>query len=77
MVALGDRVLAALADAGATGLSEEQLAATLFGSPEANRLHFPSVCESLMANGEIERHGEGTADVSYTYHLPNGRVPRL
>jgi hypothetical protein len=77
MITLRDRVLTVLADAGENGLREEQLAAVIFHSAQDHGFELSSACESLMANGEIERHGKGTDDIPYTYRLPNGRVPRL
>ncbi len=77
MVSLADRLMAELADAGDGGATEARLAGTIFGSEQADRQRLAALCEELMANGEIERRGEGTARAPYTYHLPEDRLPRL
>ncbi|RDJ20859.1 hypothetical protein DWF00_28365 [Bosea caraganae] len=77
MTALRDLMLVALADGGEHGLREDQLAAAVCASPEIAPRRVSATCEMLMANGEIERRGEGTNEIPYTYHLPEGRVPRL
>lgn len=60
-----NQLMAALAEAGDTGLTETQT-----GAP-ADEL------ARLMANGEIVRRGGGTEDEPYTFHLPNDGAPRL
>lgn len=78
MVALADRVLAVLAEGGHEGFTETDLAVALFGSADGHTLQqMSAICERMMANGDIERRGDGTLDRPYTYHLPEGRLPRL
>ncbi|TCR68246.1 hypothetical protein [Bosea sp. BK604] len=77
MLAFADKLMAILADGGEEGFTEQDLALALFGSPQDDRQLLAETCERLMANGEIERRGEGTQAAPYTYHLPVDRLPRL
>lgn len=68
------RILELLGNAGGLETTEADLAV---GLGERDPALVLSVCERLMANGEIVRLGAGTKDDPYRYQLPDGSVPRL
>ena len=54
------------------GLTEAELAQAIFGM-EGYQQRVSSTCRLMIAQGQIERHGDGGRTDPFTYHLPEAR----
>lgn len=75
MAGISARILTLLSEQ--DGLGEAELSSSVFGSPTGHLDQLSQTLERLIGAGEIVRRGAGSDDEPYTYHLPDGAVPRL